>query len=66
MRGYTNIKLRFKLENNTKMDIKDLGWEGVGWIHLAQVRDYLWTVEKAEMEFTVPKRALNFDLVRKC
>jgi hypothetical protein len=26
-------------EDNIKMDVKDIGWEGVDWIHLAQDRD---------------------------
>jgi hypothetical protein len=25
-------------ENNTGMDLRELGWQGVGWIHLAQDR----------------------------
>jgi hypothetical protein len=30
-------------ENNTKMDIKDTGTEGVGWIYMAQDRS-MWRV----------------------
>ena len=29
---------RRRWENNIKMDIKDIGWEGADWIHLAQDR----------------------------
>jgi hypothetical protein len=31
--------LRHKWENNIKMDVKEIGCEGVDWIHLAQDRD---------------------------
>jgi hypothetical protein len=30
---------RCKCENNTKTDLKEVGWGGVDWIHLAQDRD---------------------------
>jgi len=55
-------KLRIKLENIIKIVIKEIGSEGVDWIHLAHVRDYLWSVVKAEMEFPVSKCALNIRL----
>jgi hypothetical protein len=38
---------RRRLEGNIKMGLKDIGWEGVDWIHLAQDRDqYLSFVNK--------------------
>jgi hypothetical protein len=55
-----------KLENNIKMDIKEVGSEGVDWIHLAHVRDYLWAVVKEEMEFTVTKTCVRFRANRNC
>jgi hypothetical protein len=27
-------------EDNTKMDVREIRWEGVDWIHLAQNREY--------------------------
>jgi hypothetical protein len=30
---------RYRWENNIKMDLKETGWEGVDYIHLAQYRD---------------------------
>jgi len=32
---------RRKWEDNIKIDPKEIGWKGVGWIHLAQDR-YKW------------------------
>jgi hypothetical protein len=33
-------KPRHRLEDNTEMGLKQIGWEGVDWIHLAHDRDY--------------------------
>jgi hypothetical protein len=30
---------RHRWEDNIRMDITDVGWEGVNWIHVAQDRD---------------------------
>jgi hypothetical protein len=30
---------RNKWEDNVIMDLREIGWEGVDWIHLTQVRD---------------------------
>jgi hypothetical protein len=30
------------------MDIGEIGWQGVGWIHMAQVRDQWWVLVNAE------------------
>jgi hypothetical protein len=30
---------RSRWEDNIKMDLEEVGWEGVDWIHLAQDRD---------------------------
>jgi hypothetical protein len=34
---------RHRWEDNIKMDLKDMRWEGVGWINLALDRDH-WRV----------------------
>jgi hypothetical protein len=30
---------RHRWDNNSVMDLREIGWEGVDWIHLAQERD---------------------------
>jgi hypothetical protein len=30
---------RCRWEHNIRMDLREIGWEGVDWIHLAQDRD---------------------------
>jgi hypothetical protein len=30
---------RHRWENKIRMDLEEIGWEGVGWLHLAQDRD---------------------------
>jgi hypothetical protein len=30
---------RRRREDNIRMDLREIGWEGVDWIHLAQDRD---------------------------
>jgi hypothetical protein len=32
------------LEDNIKMDLREIGLEGVDWIHLAEDRDQWWTL----------------------
>jgi hypothetical protein len=31
---------RHRWEDNVRMELSEMGWEGVDWIHLAQDRDY--------------------------
>jgi hypothetical protein len=35
------------------MDIREIGWEGVDWIHLAQDMDQWWAVVKTVMNLRV-------------
>jgi hypothetical protein len=44
------VRPRHRWENTIKMDLKELGYEGVNWIHLAQDRVAVNTV----MNFRVP------------
>jgi hypothetical protein len=30
-------KRRSMLEDNIKMELREIGWEGVGWIHLTRI-----------------------------
>jgi hypothetical protein len=43
-----------------RMDVREIGWEGVGWIHLLQGRDQWRAVVKAVMNLRVPREAENF------
>jgi hypothetical protein len=38
--GNSEGKTTWKWEDNIKMDFKEVGWEGVDWIDLAQDRDH--------------------------
>jgi len=45
---------RRRWEDNITMDLKDIGWEGVDWVHLGQDR-YQWCAfVKTVMNFRVP------------
>jgi len=33
-------RLRRRWEDNVRMDLREVGWEDVSWMHLAQGRDY--------------------------
>jgi hypothetical protein len=47
---------RCRWENNIEMYLKEIGWKGVDWMHLAQNRDQL----RAFMNLRVPYNAGNF------
>jgi hypothetical protein len=32
-------RLRYRLEDNIKMDHREIGWDGMDWINVAQNRD---------------------------
>jgi hypothetical protein len=32
-------RLRCRWEDNSRLDLQEIGWEVVDWIHLAQLRD---------------------------
>jgi len=36
------------------MDLWEIGWEGVDWIHLVQDRDHWWAVVNTVMNLPVP------------
>jgi len=33
------LESQCKWEDNIKMDVKEMGWEGMNWIHMTQDRD---------------------------
>jgi hypothetical protein len=46
-------KPRYRWENGIKMDLREIGWWGVEWIHLAQDRDLWRAVVNAVMNLRV-------------
>jgi hypothetical protein len=44
---------RRRWEDNIKMHLRQVGWEGIDWIDLAQYRDRWWAVVNAVMNFRV-------------
>jgi hypothetical protein len=43
-----------------KMDLRDLGWDGIDWIDPAQNRDWWRALLNAVMNHQVPKNAEKF------
>jgi hypothetical protein len=43
-------------EDNIRVDVKEIGWEGVEWIHLAQDRDQWRILVNEIMNFGFHKR----------
>jgi hypothetical protein len=41
-------------QDNIRMDLKEIGWEGVDWMHLALDRDQWWAVVNTVMNLQVP------------
>jgi len=41
-------------EDNIKMDIQEVGCEGIDWIYLTQDRDRRWALVNAVMNLRVP------------
>jgi hypothetical protein len=44
---------RRRWEDGIRMDLREIGWGGVEWIQLAQVRDRWWAVVNAVMNLRV-------------
>jgi hypothetical protein len=43
-----------RLEDNTKVDLRERGWDGMDWIHLAQDRDQWRALVNTVMNLRVP------------
>jgi len=41
-------------EVNIRMDLREIGWKGVDWIHLAQERDQWCAIVNTAINFRVP------------
>jgi hypothetical protein len=46
---------RRRCENNTKMDVTEVGWGGINWIHLGQDRDQWRALVNTVINVRVPK-----------
>jgi hypothetical protein len=51
--GKRPLGRRHRWEDGIKMDLREIGWGGVEWIHLAQGRDHWWAVVNAVMNLWV-------------
>jgi hypothetical protein len=47
---------RNRLEDNIRVDLREIGYEGVDWMHLDQDRDQWWAVVNTVMNIRVPYR----------
>jgi hypothetical protein len=50
-------KHKRKLENNIKLGVKEIGWEGVVWILAAKGRDHCRALMNTAMKLKVPENA---------
>jgi hypothetical protein len=44
---------RRRWKDGVKMDLREIGWGDVEWIHLARDRDWWWVLVNAVMNFRV-------------
>jgi hypothetical protein len=47
-------KSRHRWEDNIRMDLREIGWEGIEWMHLDQDRDQWWALMNTVMNPLVP------------
>jgi hypothetical protein len=47
-------RLRHRWENNVRMNLKEMVWVSVDWIHLSQDRDQRWALTNTVMNLQVP------------
>jgi hypothetical protein len=53
-------KLILRWVDNIKIDLREIGWDGMGWIYLAQDKDWWKAVVNTVMNLRVPYNAGNF------
>jgi len=51
---------RHRWEDNSKMDVQEVGCGGMDWTELAPGRDRWWALVNAVMSLRVPQNARNF------
>jgi hypothetical protein len=54
------IRLKCRWEDNIRMDFREVGWEDVDWMHLAQDADQWQALVITVMNLQVPQKAGNF------
>jgi hypothetical protein len=47
-------RLRRRWVDNIKMDFREIGWDGMDWIDLAQDRDQWWALVNTVMNLRIP------------
>jgi len=47
-------RTRRRSEDNIEMDLKEISWEDVDWVHVAKDSDNLWAVTNMVVKFRVP------------
>jgi hypothetical protein len=52
------------MADNIKMDLKEIGWEGVDWIYLAQDSDRLRALVNSIVNLQDPQTMGNFSVKR--
>jgi hypothetical protein len=52
--GKRALSPRRRWEDNIRMNLREIGWEGVDWIHLAQDREQWWAPVTTVMNIRVP------------
>jgi hypothetical protein len=45
---------RYRRKDNIRLDLREIWWEGVDWMHLAQDRDLWWALVNRVMNLQVP------------
>jgi hypothetical protein len=55
---YLPISLLDGREDNIRVDLREIGWDGVDWIYLAQ--DMWWAVVNTVLDLSVSMNAENF------
>jgi len=58
--GETLRRLELKWEDNIRMNLRDMGWEGVDWIHLAHDRNQWGASVNTVMNLRVLQKAGHF------
>jgi hypothetical protein len=48
------VRPRHRWKNNIKVDLQEVGWRGMDWIHLAQNRDRWQDIVNTVMNLQVP------------
>jgi hypothetical protein len=51
---------RHRWADNIDMDLKEIGWDGVDWIDMAEDRDQCWALVNTVLNLWVPQNAGKF------